>query len=224
MLPLFRDPSLPKYAIHDEIFWAFNQTGKGMVKGDWKISSISDGPWRLYNIADDPAEAQNLAAVMPEMRDSMSRSWFEFAEQRTAMDASWRRPLNDYQEGWGFHRIRMAMPDYLRAEPAQSATDVALDSDLSFYFSKPVSFKGTQGRRIKLLAADEPDKVIWQSDPEPGHPSEGKNSVTFDDLPELKPDTTYFVLADGGWIKIGGKPAGVLNDGAYWYRFRTGAM
>ena len=32
----------------DEIFWCFNQTGKGLTKGDWKISSISDGPWRLY--------------------------------------------------------------------------------------------------------------------------------------------------------------------------------
>ena len=38
----------------------------------------------------------------------------------------------------------------------------------------------------------------------------------------LKPETTYFALADPGWITLGGKPAGPLNDGAYWYRFRTG--
>ena len=48
VLPVFRDPSLPNYAVHDEMFWAFNFTGKGLVQGDWKISSISDGPWRLY--------------------------------------------------------------------------------------------------------------------------------------------------------------------------------
>ena len=44
----------------------------------------------------------------------------------------------------------------------------------------------------------------------------------FDDLPRLKPNTTYFALADAGWINLGGKPANQLNDGAFWYRFRTG--
>ena len=44
----------------------------------------------------------------------------------------------------------------------------------------------------------------------------------FDDLPRLTPNTTYFALADAGWINLGGKPANRLNDGAFWYRFRTG--
>lgn len=73
-----------------------------------------------------------------------------------------------------------------------------------------------------LYAVGEEDTPVWQADPEPGHPAEGKKTLTFDDLPKLKPNTTYFLLADPGWITLGGKPAGPLNDGAYWYRFRTG--
>ncbi len=221
MLPLLKDPSLPKYAIHDEIFWAFNFTGKGLVQGDWKISSISDGPWRLYNIADDPAESKNLAAAMPEKLDALSARWFDFAENHTAMPPGWREPLKDYQEGWGFHRIRMAMPAYESAIPHMAQTDVSCDTDLTFNFSKPISFENSNGKTIRLYAVGDIDNAVWQADPQPGDPGEGKNTVTFD-LPELEPETTYFLLADPGWITLGGKPAGPLNDGAYWYRFRTG--
>jgi arylsulfatase len=222
MLPLFRDPTLPTYAIHDEIFWAFNFTGKGLVSGDWKIASISDGPWQLYNLAEDPAESKNLAAAMPEKTDALSKRWFEFAKNRTAMPPSWREPLKGYQEGWGFHRIRMAMPAYERAEPALAATDVPRNTDLSFTFSQPIRFANSTGKTIRLYAVSDPHTPVWTADPEPGHPAEGKMTVTFDDLPKLKPDTGYFVLTDPGWITLGGQPAGALNDGAYWYRFRTG--
>ncbi|MEM6778777.1 MAG: sulfatase-like hydrolase/transferase [Planctomycetota bacterium] len=220
--PLWGDSTLPDVAVHDEMFWCFNQTGKGLVKGDWKISSISDGPWRLYQINDDPAESRDVAADHPDVLAMMSRSWFEFAKNRTAMDATWRRPLKTNQEGWGFHRIRMVMPGYVRAEPAMSSMEVALDTDWTFFFSNPIDFSDTVGRTIRLYEVGDPAKVIWQSDPEPGHPDEGTNQITFRDVPKLKPNTTYFALADAGWIRLGGKPAGPLNDGAYWYRFRTG--
>ncbi len=223
MLPLFRDPSLPEYAIHDEMFWAFNSTGKGLVKGDWKISSISDGPWKLYDIANDPAESTDLAVAMPEKLQAMNDCWFAFAKDRTKMPPSWRQPLREHQEGWGFHRIRMAMPSFESAEPAESSINVPLDTDLRFTFSEPISFANSKGRTIRLYAVSDPDVPVWQADPEPDDPAEGKKSVIFDDLPELEPDTTYFMLADPHWISLGGKPSGILNDGAYWYRFRTGA-
>lgn len=222
MLPLWDNQTLPKYAIHDEIFWAFNYTGKGLVKGDWKISSISDGPWRLYNIAEDPAESKNLAAQMPEKLDAMSKRWFDFAENRTTMPPSWRKPLKDWQEGWGFHRIRMAMPAYERAVPDQAAVNVPCDTDLTFVFSKPISFENSTGKTIQLYSWRDPYTPVWQADPEPGHPAEGQKKIVFDDLPDLEPDTTYFALTSPGWITLGGKPVGALNDGAYWYRFRTG--
>ncbi|SMP44051.1 arylsulfatase [Neorhodopirellula lusitana] len=223
ILPLLTDGSLPEYAIHDEIFWCFNQTGKGLVKGDWKISSISDGPWKLYNVKADPAESKDLAQEMPEQLEAMSQSWFQFAEEHTTMPPSWRAPLNHYQEGWGFHRVRMSLPDYVRIVPASSAMNVPCDTDLSFYFSKPLSFSNTRGKTIRLYEAGDINTIVWQADPQPGHPSEGTLQITFDDLPKLKPNTTYFALADRGWIQVGGKLAGVFNDGAYWYRFRTAA-
>lgn len=222
LLPVLHDATLPHNAIHDEMFWCFNQTGKGLTKGDWKISSISDGPWRLYNINSDPAESNNLAAERPALVAELSRHWFDFATNRTSMPPSWRAPLKDYQEGWGFHRIRMSMPAFVRAEPASSATDVPCDTDLIFHFSQPISFANSAGKTLRLYEASDINTVVWQADPQPVHPSEGTNQVTFDDLPRLKPDTTYFALSDSGWITLGGKRAIGLNDGAFWYRFRTG--
>lgn len=67
------------------------------------------------------------------------------------------------------------------------------------------------------------DERYVMTDPEPGHVAEGKKQITFNDLPRLKPNTTYFALADAGWIILGSQPVGPLNDGAFWYRFRTGS-
>lgn len=221
LLPLLNDAALPDRAIHDEIFWCFNQTGKGLTNGDWKISSINDGPWRLYNVEDDPAESRDLAAEKPEVLHAMSDRWFEFATHHTTMPSSWRSRLKNYQEGWGFHRIRMSMPAFVRAVPASSAMDVPCDTDLTFHFSQPVSFADSAGKTLRLYEAGDVATIVWQADPEPGHAAEGTNQVTFDDLPRLKPDTTYFALSDSGWITLGGKRAIGLNDGAFWYRFRT---
>ncbi|QHI70677.1 sulfatase-like hydrolase/transferase [Tichowtungia aerotolerans] len=221
MLPLWNDSSLPSYAIHDEIFWAFNFTGKGLVSGDWKISSISDGPWRLYNVQKDPCTTHDLASEMPEKLQELSDRWFAFANEHTKMAPGWKQPLKDYQEGWGFHRIRMVMSAYESAVPHMAQTDVSCDTDLTLNFSKPISFAGSAGKSIRLYAVGKEDTPIWQTDPQPGHPAEGQTTITFD-LPKLKPETTYFVLTDPGWVTLGGKLAGPLNDGAYWYRFRTG--
>ncbi|MEM6469879.1 MAG: sulfatase-like hydrolase/transferase [Planctomycetota bacterium] len=223
MLPLWSNADLDTLAIHDEIFWGFNQTGKGLVKGDWKISSISDGPWRLYNIQSDPAEAHDLAESHPVKLVELSRRWFEFAKERTSMPRSWRMPLNPYQEGWGFHRMRMVMPGYVRAEPPMSSMDVPTDTALTFVFSKPVEFESTQSKAIRLYEVGDLETPVWQADRDTMQAASGKRKIRFDDLPRLKPNTTYFALADRGWIRIGGEPAGPLNDGAFWYRFRTGS-
>lgn len=221
MLPAFRNPSLPERDVHDEIFWAFNTTGKGLLKGDWKISSISDGPWRLYNVKDDPCTTRDLAAMMPEKLKYMNDAWFAFAGDHTKMPNSWKQPLKAYQEGWGYHRIRMVLPAYESASPHMAEENVQTDSDLTFNFSAPISFEKSKGKTIRLYAVGDKDKVVWKADPHPGHPAEGTHSVTFD-LPRLKPNTTYYLLADEGWITLSDKQAGPLNDGAFWYRFRTG--
>jgi arylsulfatase len=159
---------------------------------------------------------------MPGVLASMSQGWFDFAEDRTTMPPSWRRTLNDHQEGWGFHRIRMAMPGYDRAVPASSARGIPCDTDLTLHFSAPISFANSSGKTLRLYEASDIETIVWQADPEPGHPAEATKQITFDDLPKLKPNTTYFALSDAGWITVGTKPAIGLNDGAFWYRFRTG--
>ena len=223
LIALLVDGTVADKAIHDEMFWCFNQTGKGLTKGNWKISRISDGPWRLYNITEDPAESKNLAEEMPDVVREMSEYWFRFAKDRCVMEESWRAPLKEFQEGWGFHRIRMILPAFVRAVPASSQTNVPCETELTFHFSQPISFANSTGKTLRLYAAGEINTVVWQADPEPGHAADGKMQIKFDDLPRLKPDTTYFVLADAGWIILGSQPVGPLNDGAFWYRFRTGS-
>ncbi len=200
LLPLLRDPSLPKYAIHDEIFWAFNFTGKGLVRGDWKISSISDGPWKLFNVAKDPAESTDLAADFPEQLKAMNDRWFEFAEQRTAMPPSWRQPLRERRKAGDSIGCEWSCPRSNTPSRLESATDVPLDTILSLTFSQPISFADSHGKTIRLYAVKDPNRVVWQADPEPGHPAEGTRCVSFDDLPRLEPNTTYFVLTDPKWI------------------------
>lgn len=223
LLPLLADPKLQNLAIHDEMFWAFNQTGKGLTKGDWKIASISDGPWKLFNITADPAESIDRAKSDPEKLQELSRAWFHFAENETSMDPDWRAPLKNYQEGWGFHRLRMALPSYQFTSPHLSQLHVPLDTDLTFTFGKKISFNNTTGKTLRLYRTNAPEEIIWQADPEPEHPASGQMTLTFDNLPTLEPATTYFLLADAGWIRLGGRPSGALNDGAFWYRFRTAA-
>ena len=221
ILPAFNDPTLSKLAIHNEIFWSFNDIGKGLLKDNWKISSINDGQWRLYNIKDDPCTTRNLAVEMPEVLKKMSDEWFKFARERTSMPQSSRLPLRDYQEGWGFHRIRMVMPAYLSAIPNMAQENVPRNTKLTFKFSAPIGFENSKGKTIRLYKVGNADSPVWEADPEPGNIADGKTSITFK-LPELEPKSTYFLLADSGWITLGKKPVGPINDGAYWYRFRTG--
>lgn len=131
-------------------------------------------------------------------------------------------PLHDYQEGWRFHRVRTSMPSFVRAVPASSVMNVPRDRDLSFQFFHPIGFANSKGKTIRLYEAVDINTVDWQADPGPGHPTEGTEQITFDDLPQLKPNTSDSVLSDNGWITLAGKRAIGLNAGAFWYRFRTG--
>ncbi|MEM9367608.1 MAG: sulfatase-like hydrolase/transferase [Planctomycetota bacterium] len=220
MMPTLEDQVPDGADVHDEIFWSFNQTSRGLILGDWKIVSISDGPWSLFNIKDDPTESQDLASSYPRRATQLSEHWFRFAQDRTTMPASWREPPVDFQEGWGFHRLRMVLPGYVRCVPAMAAMNVSVDTDLQFHFDQPVSFRGSEGKTLRLYRVPDPQNPVWESTLDGNDPSEGSRRVTFP-LPQLAPKTTYYLLADPGWITVGGRPAGPLNDGAYWYRFRT---
>ena len=135
------------------------------------------------------------------------------------MDNSWKRDLRDSWQGWGLHRVKMTMP-LNSIEPACAAINVPLNTSITMKFAGKISFLKTPGKTIRLYAANNPGKPVWKLDPDRSHTAHGKSEVTFE-LPELQPATTYYLLTDRNWIKVNGQPATAINDGAYFYRFRT---
>ena len=219
-LPVIEDSSLPLDAIRKNIFWALEDTTKGLMEENWKIASINDGPWKLYDLSADPSETKDLAEEHPDQVQRLESQWYQFANQETDMPALWTRPLNETWQGWGLHRVRMTMP-LETISPACSATNVGLEPKLKMTFSKPIDFKGSPRKLLRLFAVGQPASPVWKFDPDIHHPAQGKREITFA-LPKLQPSTSYYLLTDAGWAKFGDAPAHGINEGAYFYRFRTG--
>ncbi len=144
----------------------------------------------------------------------------KFAATHTPDDRSWRASLSLRQQGWGIHRLTRFM-DITDCTPAVAALDVPQETDLSFSFEHEVDFQHTSGKNLRLYAVGSPGHVVWQSDPEPGHPATGARTVTFRDLPRLEPNRGYYLVADDGWIRVAGRPIPGFNDGSLADRFRT---
>lgn len=186
---------------------------------NWKIASINDSPWKLYDLDVDPAESKDLADEYPQQIQRLESQWYQFANQETAMPSDWKLPLNKTWQGWGLHRVRMTMPLESIAPPC-SANNVGLEPKLKLTFSKPIDFNNTPGKFVQLFAVGQPKSPVWKFDPGEHHPDQGKRKITFV-LPKLEPSTSYYLLTDTGWAKFDGRPAIGLNEGAYFYRFRT---
>jgi len=92
---------------------------------------------------------------------------------------------------------------------------------LEMHFNAPIDLAGREGKYIRLFKVSDESKPVWQIDPDARHPSQGTKQLVFKNLPSLEADTQYYVLIDGGAFKVGGRHVGVINDGAYWWRFRT---
>tara|TARA_A100001391_G_scaffold204431_2_gene200095 strand:- start:2075 stop:3007 length:933 start_codon:yes stop_codon:yes gene_type:complete len=225
MKTLFSDASRSETAIHDEIFWFFDTTTnqRGLVSGQWKIISINDSPWLLYHVALDPAEATDLAAKQPEKLAELVNRWHEFAKHEIVAPPGALQPVAKDRQGWGLHRCRMVFPKLLTVSPAEAAMDVESNINIELEFAGTADFSGTAHKQLQLYCVSDPTTPIWHSDPDEHSSWQGKRRLVFDDLPALQPDTTYFLTCDPGWVKIDGQPNGPLNDGAYWWRFRTGA-
>lgn len=221
LVPIFKDPSLPELAVHNRIIWEYEGVSKGLLRDHWKIVSINDGPWRLFDIATDPSEAHDLAAEQPQVCDELSREWFAFEEQFPWNSVAWRQPLRTEQQGWGLHRLQQAMPVVSMA-PAMAATDVPLETTLQFEFTKKPAIPAEPDASFRLYSSRDPSRPVYVFRGRgEGVATIDDNTVTLSGLPTLRPDTTYFVLADAGWITVAGKPVGPINDGSVWYRFRT---
>jgi arylsulfatase len=192
------------------------------MKHEWKIASINESPWKLFNLEKDPTEAVDLSAERPEKVAELSSAWYRFAKAEARQSDVWNRPLNDSEQGWGYHRLKMVLP-LQTISPPSSAMGVRAVTEIVMSFSQPLSFRNTDNRSIRLFEVGQPDSPVYQQDPDPSHPAEGSREFRFGPLPELKPDTTYYLTTDPGWIRVGGTPAGAVNDGSFWYRFRTAA-
>jgi hypothetical protein len=220
LVPLLTNSDLPTSETQHPVVWALEDTTRGYLDYPWKIVSINEGPWQLFNLQHDPCEITNLAEQHPERLEMFARAWEKFARTETSMPPEWRKPLRKEQHGWGFHRLTKIWP-FETSTPHCSQSNVPLATRLSFTFKQPLDFSNSKGKTIRLYRIQDPGTPVWTSDPETTHLAQNNKTVTFEGLPALQPDTAYFLLADNGWARAGGKPLHGLNDGAYWFRFRT---
>jgi arylsulfatase len=222
ILPLLKNPSLPQKKTQHPVLWSFKDTSRGYLDYPWKINSVNEGPWQLYNLAKDPCEIENLAEANPGKLTDLAKAWQNFATTKTNMPQSWYRELSQVQHGWGYHRLTMTSP-FITSTPLCSQEDVPLTTSLSFTFDKGLDFTNTPGRSIRLYRVQDPGTPVWTADPDHNNPAQGRKTIIFTNLPKLEANTTYFLLSERGWARCGGKPLPQLNDGAYWFRFRTAA-
>jgi len=221
LLPLLEDSKLNAFAIHNQIFWSYRDISRAYVKDNWKIASIYDRPWSLFNVADDPAESQDIASAHPDIVKNLNDQWYDFANNHTSLAEHYKSPLHNKNIGWGFHRLKRVLPNLLSTFPLESQANVPIDIQIEMVFDGEIDFSNTTNKTIRLYTVSDIHTPIWQADLDSSHMGQGKDTLIINDLPKLSPDTGYFFLADRGWVKVNGKAAGPINDGAYWWRFRT---
>lgn len=132
-----------------------------------------------------------------------------------------RAPVGTVQHGWGWHRLKMFAPDLVGTVPENSKLAPLNTRALEMHFAKSLDLSGALGKKIGLYKVSDETKPVWEIDLDATHPSQGKRHLILDGLPPLEADTQYFVLIEPAAFKVGGRPVHVINDGAYWWRFRT---
>ena len=195
------------------------QFSRAWIDGNWKAVQLYGGPWELFDLASDRCETRDLAMVEPQRLTTMIDSWRAFAADSDVPDAG--ASIVEPQRHWGWHRLKMAAPALTSLSPANGALVASGKTSLELSFRGNVSFANTDHRWIELYRTDDEADPIWRIDPTEQHRLEGESRLVFRDVPPLEADTSYSVRWDAGWIKVDGRPVGPLNDGAYWWRFRT---
>ena len=205
--------------------FAWYDTSRAWIQDEWKAVQLYRGPWQLYDLRADRGEVHDLAAQHPEKLRQMVEAWdAQSATQQGPPPPPARSfpPADTPQPGWGLHRLDMITAGRLHGlRPDNGAMIPPQRTTLELDFAAPVDFSAAAGRGIRLYRVRDESAPVWQARPTADHPSQGQTTVRFDDLPPLEPDTSYFVEWDPGWLSVGGQPVGPLNDGAYWWRFRT---
>jgi arylsulfatase len=197
---------------------------RGLIEGDWKLTSYFDGPFELYNLKSDPVENTDLAKEETETYERLIRKWQDYAQEHGfENDPRWNRPVGDVHRGWGYDFLA-AGRGVVSTTPIGMSNAVRTNEKLRIAFEGPVDFSGTEGKVIRLQKYGDP-KIIWSADPDKRNRYQGKTEVVFDDFPELDPESHYYITWDKGWAKY--KSNGQLIDvnpvreSAYAFRFKT---
>lgn len=194
---------------------------RAWIQDEWKAVRLYGGPWQLFDLRTDRGEANDLAVEHPEMLAGFIGKWEDFATEADVPNLALK--AIETQRGWGWHRLEMSCPSLTAVEPDNGAITGSTSVELKLSFDQPISFVDSPDRSISLYRVADESSPVWQFDPDANHNAEGKLTVSFTDVPTLRPNTHYCVRWDPGWVKLGGQPIGPLNDGAYWWRFRTPA-
>lgn len=218
LLPLLTKQGIRK----SEPVFQWYTFSKAWIEDEWKAVSLYDGPWQLFNLNRDRCEARDLAKVHPDRLDDMIGKWITFASESDVPQAD--RPSMIIQHGWGWHRLQMTTPQLISVSPENGAVAESTSIKFSLTFAGLVTPMITKSRTIRIFDVSDESHPVWSAtDAIVANRPDG-NSVSFDGPPELKPDHHYAVRWDNGWATVNGKPIRSLNDGSYWWRFRTPAL
>ncbi|TWU42436.1 sulfatase-like hydrolase/transferase [Novipirellula artificiosorum] len=189
------------------------------IEEEWKVVSLYGGPWRLYDLSQDRGETRDLSDEHPERLTAMVNAWSQFAFESDVPDAG--AIASNRQPGWGWHRLKMSCPSLVSVTPDNGSVTESTTVTMRMVFDLPIDFLNTESKTIEVFSVSDESTPVWQADPDENHPSQGSRVLDLGPLPKLEANQQYYVRCSAGWIKVGGRPMGTLNDGAYWWRFRT---
>lgn len=216
LMPLLRDSADER---ENKPAFSWYRESRAWIEDEWKAVQLYGGPWQLFNLREDRGETRDLAADYPDRLDDAVAKWHAQADPGTVYS---HPPAQDVQHGWGWHRVARITQGQLRSLwPANGSTNAPVATPLTLRFTAPLDFTGSKGRTLRVYADRNEGTPVYEIDVTPNHPAQGQTELVLLDLPTLRPDTGYHVVWDPGWAKVGGKPLGPLNNGAYWWRFRT---
>lgn len=213
-------PLLTKQGIRaNEPVFQWYAFSKAWIEDEWKAVSLYDGPWQLFNLKDDRCEANDLANVEQDRLRQMVGRWNAMATKTNVPSAQGTHQA--FQHGWGWHRLQMATPNLLSVRPANGSVSQSTKIDFSLAFSEEVKVQISKSRTVHLYDVSDESQPVWTAVSDLTSTTDDGLTIRFSGLPNLKPDHHYSVRWDSGWAKVGGKPIRSLNDGAFWWRFRT---
>ena len=197
---------------------------KGLIKGDWKLVSFYDSPFELYNLKNDPTETENVRQKHQIKYNELLAAWKDYTKKHGfENNKQWNMPTGNKTRGFGYDRVKNMM---VKASPEFMEDNVLVNQKLSFVFKGNITFANTVGKQIRLQKYGS-SVILWSKDLDVNSDFEGEKEITFDDFPDLEPNTHYYITWDAGWVKIKEKgklkPIQPVRESAFAYRFKTGS-